>query len=125
MVLDAFSSDSIPMHLLTSEALALYLKGLRPNGVILFHISNRHLTLAPIVGRLAKQHNLVALVNTDQHAPDWPRSRAPSIWVAMARNGDDLGAIAADARWKPVNVPASTPLWTDDFSNILSAVRFR
>jgi spermidine synthase len=125
MVLDAFSSDSIPMHLLTSEALALYLKGLRPQGVILFHISNRHLTLAPIVGRLAKQHDLVALVNTDQHAPDWPRSRAPSIWVAMARNGDDLGAIAADSRWKPVNVPASTPLWTDDFSNILSAVHFR
>ena len=125
LVLDAFSSDSIPMHLLTSEALALYLKGLRPDGVILFHISNRHLTLAPIVGRLAKQHNLVALVNTDQHAPGWPRSRTPSIWVAMARNGDYLGPIAADSRWKPVNVTASTPLWTDDFSNILSAVRFR
>ena len=125
MVLDAFSSDSIPMHLLTSEALALYLKGLQPRGVILFHISNRHLTLAPIVGRLAKQHNLVALVNTDQHAPGWPRSRAPSIWVAMARERADLGAIAADARWRPVDVPATTPLWTDDFSNILSAIRLR
>ena len=125
MVLDAFSSDAIPMHLLTSDALALYLKSLRPHGVMLFHISNRHLTLAPIVGRLAKQHNLVALVNRDQHAPDWPRSRSPSNWVAMARDGDDLGAIAADSRWRPIDVPASTPLWTDDFSNILSAVRFR
>ena len=113
------------MHLLTSEALALYLKGLQPNGVILFHISNRHLTLAPIVGRLAKQHNLVALANTDQHAPNWSRSRAPSIWVAMARDSKDLGAIAADSRWRPVDVPASTPLWTDDFSNILSAIHFR
>jgi len=125
MVLDAFSSDSIPMHLLTSEALALYLKGLRPNGVILFHISNRHLTLAPIVGRLAKEHNLAALANTDKNAPNWSRSRAPSIWVAMARDSKDLGTIVADARWKPVDVSASTPLWTDDFSNILSAIHFR
>ena len=125
LVLDAFSSDSIPMHLLTSEALELYLTGLRSGGIILFHISNRHLTLAPIVGRLAKEHNLVALVNHDLAKPEWRASRAPSIWVAMARDGKDLGAITSDSRWKAVNVAASTPLWKDDFSNILSAVQFR
>jgi hypothetical protein len=125
LVLDAFSSDSIPMHLLTSEALALYLKGLRPHGVMLFHISNRHLTLAPIAGRLAKEHNLTALVNADRRGADWPRSRTASIWVAMARDGNDLGTLASDSRWRPIDVPAPTPLWTDDFSNILSAIHFR
>jgi len=121
-VLDAFSSDSIPVHLLTSESLDLYLHHLQQNGVILFHISNAHLTLAPIVGRLAERHGLVARVNVDRRAPDWPMSRRESIWVAMARRADDLGGIAGDSRWKPIEIPAATPLWTDDFSNILSAL---
>jgi hypothetical protein len=122
-VLDAFSSDSIPVHLLTSESLELYLKHLNPNGVILFHISNAHLALAPIVGRLAERHGLAALVNVDLREPDWPASRRQSIWVAMAKQSNHLGAIATDARWKPIEIPTSTPLWTDDFSNILSALR--
>ena len=67
MVLDAFSSDSIPMHLLTQRSAGTLSEGPQPNGVILFHISNRHLTLAPIVGRLAKEHNLAALANTDKN----------------------------------------------------------
>jgi len=121
-VLDAFSSDSIPVHLLTSESLDLYLRHLRPNGVILFHISNAHLTLAPIVGRLAEQHGLTALVNVDRRTHDWPVSRRESIWVAMARRSEDLGPIANDQRWRHIDVPPSTPLWTDDFSNILSAL---
>jgi hypothetical protein len=121
-VLDAFSSDSIPMHLLTSESLELYLSHLNPNGVILFHISNAHLRLAPIVGRLAEKHGLAALVNVDRRAPGWPISRHDSVWVAMARQPQDLGTIANDPRWKPIDIPAATPLWTDDFSNILSAL---
>ena len=121
-VLDAFSSDSIPMHLLTSESLELYLDHLNPNGVILFHISNAHLRLAPIVGRLAEKHGLAALVNVDRRAPGWPISRRDSVWVAMARQAQDLGALANDQRWRPIEIPASTPLWTDDFSNILSAL---
>jgi hypothetical protein len=124
-VLDAFSSDSIPVHLLTSQSLGLYLKHLRPNGVILFHISNAHLTLAPIVGRLAERHGLTALVNVDRRTRDWPISRLESIWVAMARRPDDLGPIASDPRWRSIAIPPETPLWTDDFSNILSALRVR
>jgi len=49
-------------------------------------------------------------------------SRRESIWVAIARRADDLGGIAGDSRWKPIEIPAATPLWTDDFSNILSAL---
>ncbi len=125
LVLDAFSSDAIPVHLLTSEALSLYLTRLRPDGEILFHISNAHLALAPIVARLAKQHGLVALAQVDQRKPDWPASRSASSWVAMARRKEDLGTIGSDARWTPLLPSATTPLWTDDFSNILSVLQLR
>ena len=100
----------------------LYLKHLRPNGVMLFHISNVHLTLAPIVGRLAEEHRLVAFVNVDRRTPEWPASRRESIWVAMAKQLEDLGPISADPRWRAIDIPPSTPLWTDDFSDILGAV---
>ena len=126
LVLDAFSSDSIPVHLLTSEALNVYLTHLRNDGLILFHISNRHLNLSPIVGRLAERHGLHAVRNLDLRGDqEWPKSRFESIWVAMARNTDALGTIATDPRWKPINIPASTPLWTDDFSNILNVLQLR
>jgi spermidine synthase len=125
LVLDAFSSDAIPVHLLTSEALSLYLTRLRPDGEILFHISNAHLALAPIVARLAQQHGLVALGQVDQRKADWPMSRSASSWVAMARHKEDLGTIGSDLRWKPLVASAATPLWTDDFSNILSVLQLR
>ena len=125
LVLDAFSSDSIPVHLLTSEALTLYLTRLRPGGAVLFHISNDHLELAPIVGRLAAEHNLVAYVNHDAWAADWPLSRLDSTWVAMARRHEDLGGASTDPRWQPLAPSASTPLWTDDFSNILGVLKLR
>ena len=125
LTLDAFSSDAIPVHLLTSEALSIYLTRLGPHGKMLFHISNAHLELAPIVARLAEEHSLVAMAQVDQRQPDWPVSRAPSSWVAMARQKEDLGSLMTDARWTPLRSSAGTPLWTDDFSNILSVVQFR
>jgi spermidine synthase len=125
VVLDAFSSDAIPVHLLTSEALGLYLTRLRPEGEILFHISNSHLALAPIVARLAEQHGLAALAEVDRRKPGWPEGRAESVWVAMARRREDLGAITTDARWTELLASGSTPLWTDDFSNVLGVLKFR
>jgi hypothetical protein len=125
LVLDAFSSDSIPLHLLTSEALTLYLARIREDGAILFHISNGHLMLAPIVAKLAAQHNLVAYVAYDRHADDWPRSRTESTWVALGRRPADLGGLTSSPRWQPLKPSPDTPLWTDDFSNILSALHLR
>ena len=125
LTLDAFSSDAIPVHLLTSEALALYLTRLRPHGELLFHISNAHLSLAPIVARLAEQHGLVAMGQVDRHQPGWPESRSASSWVVMARHKEDLGTLGADARWTPLRSSAAAPLWTDDFSNILSVLQLR
>jgi spermidine synthase len=119
MILDAFSSDAIPIHLMTREALGLYLSRLAPGGVLAFHISNRHLNLAPVLGRLAASHGLA--VRLQQHSDGTPGLFA-SWWMVMSRDEKDLGPLASDRRWVVPTIPASTPLWTDDFSNILSVL---
>jgi hypothetical protein len=125
IVLDAFSSDAIPVHLLTDEAMRVYLSRLAPNGVLAFHVSNRHLALDRIVGRLAAAHGLVALREHDVPGTDkaeWPKHKTGSDWVVMARDARALGALTQSAAWHAPAVPASTPLWTDDFSNILGVL---
>ena len=125
LVLDAFSSDAIPMHLLTREAFGLYLSRLTSDGVLVLHISNRHLNLAPIVGRLAESHGLVALHEIDAVQPGGPEGKQASEWVVMGRKPADVDALTRDARWSALAPPPATPLWTDDFSNILSVLNFR
>jgi spermidine synthase len=125
IVLDAFSSDSIPMHLMTSEAFSLYLNHLAPHGVVAAHISNRHLTLGPTVARLAMAHGMTALQRTNWIGGDvQPDGETSSVWVVMARSADDLGPLSQDSRWVHLNPPRATPLWTDNFSNILGVVSF-
>jgi hypothetical protein len=123
IVLDAFSSDAIPMHLMTAEAVSLYLSRLAPRGVLAFHVSNRHLTLGPILGRLALAARLQAREqNQTVTASEEDLGQSASQWVVMARDAQDLGALSSNARWMAPTVSASTPLWTDDFSNILSVL---
>ena len=124
LVLDAFSSDSIPIHLMTREAVGLYLSRLMPDGVLVMHISNRHLTLGPIVAKLAASHGLTALQQIDRQAPK-PEGKSDSHWIVMARNAADLAPLTTDARWTRLTPQAGTPLWTDDFSNILSVLHAR
>jgi hypothetical protein len=116
VLLDAFSSASIPVHLLTREALATYLGRLAPGGVMLLHISNRHLDLSRLVAGLAVDAGLVARIQTyvppGENAAS--RFRTSSTWVALARSADDLPA------WEPLRPDPADPVWTDDFSNILS-----
>jgi hypothetical protein len=122
LVLDAFSSDSIPMHLMTREALTLYLSRLAPDGVLVMHISNRHLRLAPVVARLAESQGLVARQQIELMGPGWPEGKSESHWIVMPRNRGDLELLTKDGRWSPLVASPSTPLWTDDFSNILSVL---
>ena len=125
IVLDAFSSDAIPMHLLTREALSLYLSRLEAHGVLAFHVSNRHLALSPVLGRLASAAGLTALRQEQVVIPARQTEGIESSeWLLMARESDDLWPLQEDPRWAAPIVPPSTPLWTDDFSNILSAVHF-
>ena len=124
IVLDAFSSDSIPLHLMTREAMDLYLSRLAPGGSIIMHISNRHLRLAPIVGRLAADRGLHAVRRLEASGKGWPEGKSGSEWVAMSRNPADVAPLLSDG-WAPLAPSPSVPLWTDDFSNILSVLSVR
>ena len=123
IVLDAFSSDAIPVHLLTHEALTLYLSRLAPGGTLAFHISNRHLALGPVVAGLAASHDLVAVERFDRRTPDWPQGKSESQWVIIGRSVDELGSLTRDPGWTPLVATLATPLWTDEFSNILSVLK--
>jgi spermidine synthase len=126
IVLDAFTSDAIPVHLMTHEAMSMYLTRLAPHGVIAFHISSQHLKLAPVVARLAGSLDLVAIENVDRKtAGPWAEGKSESHWVVLARSREDLRSLKDDPRWIPLVPAAATPLWTDDFSNILGVIRFR
>ena len=120
IVLDAFSSGAIPVHLLTREALLLYLDRLTPGGVLLFHISNPHLELAPALGAHARDLGLAALEWVDVRGDaDLERGIFGSHWVLIARAVEDLAYIPA-AGWRPLVKPPVTRAWTDDFSDLLS-----
>jgi hypothetical protein len=126
LVLDAFSSDSIPMHLMTREAVALYLSRLVPGGVLVMHISNRHLQLAPVVAALAANEGLAALQQVERKGDAvWPEGKSESHWIVMSREAASLGGLGSDGRWSPLRASAAQPLWTDDFSNILSVLSVR
>ncbi|HEX2204325.1 MAG TPA: fused MFS/spermidine synthase [Longimicrobium sp.] len=117
ILLDAFSSDAIPAHLLTREALEVYLSRLAPGGRIAFHVSNRYLDLKPVVAALARDRGLAARVGA---GPARRRHRYEqfSEWVVLARREVDLGALASDPTWKPAQVKPGVEAWTDDYSSL-------
>ncbi len=128
--LDAFSSDSVPVHLITREALALYLDKLAPGGILVFNVSNRYLNLKPVLGALAQDAELVCRARddypaSDEEAKEWEEiGKCASMWVVMARQEADLGSLGNDPRWRRVEGPLP-PVWTDDYSNILAAFMWR
>ena len=124
IVLDAFTSDAIPLHLMTREALAMYCRKLAPGGVLALHISNRYMDLEPVLGRLADDAGLAAMVEYDGHltAADRRDGKMASTWVVMAHRKEDFRSLLADDRWEWISVSKETPLWTDDFSNILAVL---
>jgi SAM-dependent methyltransferase len=125
IVVDAFSSDSIPMHLLTREALHLYLEKLADGGLIAFHVSNRYLRLEPIVARLAEEAGLECVAQRDKvSTEDSALGKESSHWAILARHRNGLAKQAADPRWHRPNVGPHTPRWTDDFSNILGVLNW-
>jgi hypothetical protein len=125
LILDAFSSDSIPVHLMTREAVSLYRSRLAPGGALVMHISNRHLRLAPIVARLAADSGLYAAERLEAGGSGWAEGTSGSHWIVLAQNASDVTPLVAADGWAPLQPSASTPLWTDDFSNILSVLSFR
>jgi SAM-dependent methyltransferase len=122
LVLDAFSSDAIPVHLITREAIQLYLQKLQSDGVLVFHISNRYLDLEPVVRAEARDLALVARVQHD--SANLKPGEQSSIWVVMARRESDLGPLATDHRWQELVEQPGVASWSDDFSNLVSVMRW-
>src|SRR5262249_33829585 len=123
IVVDAFSSDAIPVHLLTREALeGVYGRKLTDDGVLAFHISNRFLDLRPVLGDLTAALGWVARVRVDLEKETM--DKAPSTWVLLARKEAHLGKLAADSGWKPLAGRSGAAVWTDDFSNVFRVIQW-
>ncbi len=126
LILDAFSSDAIPVHLITREALSLYLQKITPNGILLFHISNNNLDLGPVMGNLASDADLVGWIQRYRVSGEEQLAEyhTPSDWVVMARSSTDLSLIDEDSRWQRLTPDPNARVWTDDYSNILGVFKF-
>jgi spermidine synthase len=127
IVLDAFSSDSVPTHLLSRESLALYLQKLAPHGLLAFNVSNRYLDVRRVVADLALDGGLAALAQFDGDVTDKQSylGKMPSVWVVMARTVEDLGKLADDPRWQKLEGRPGQDVWTDDFASITRVLRLR
>lgn len=127
LVLDAFSSDAVPVHLLTREALRLYLSKLARDGMIAFNISNRYVELEPLLGDLAGDARLICLEQDDLRVrqDELQRGKYGSRWLVMAHRLEDFGPLKDDSRWHVVSPRPQPVVWTDDFSNLLSVFKWR
>ena len=122
LMLDAFNSDSIPAHLVSREAVQMYLKKLKPNGLILFHVSNRYMDVEGLVSAVLLDAGLEGLVRYDDD--EEPTGKASSDYVVAARQADDFGFLQDDMNWSDVEKPDAIQPWTDDYSNMLTIVRW-
>ena len=122
LVIDAFSSDSIPVHLITREALAVYRRHMQPDGIIAFHLTNRYLDLPPVVKTIADAHGMPSvLVSHDPDENDERYSRTD--WTLVTSDRGFLQSEAVGKAQSPVEVPAGLSLWTDDFNNLLRILK--
>lgn len=140
IIADAFSSDAVPVHLLTREALDLYCNKLAPDGVLVFNVTNRYLDLEPVLAALAEGAGLVARIREEVATPisaddllagkqaiteeDKRRGKTPSRWVVMTRTEANLGPIADHPRWRALQSRPGARIWTDDYSNLLGVLRW-
>ncbi|MGH6691359.1 MAG: spermidine synthase, partial [Gammaproteobacteria bacterium] len=124
ILVDAFTSDAIPVHLLTREALRLYVEMLTPRGLLALHISNRYLRLEPVVAALADDARLAGRVVLEDAAVE-TEGGLGSTWVVLARTPDALGQLAGDEKVsaKPLEADPKIGVWTDDFHNLLSVFK--
>jgi spermidine synthase len=124
LAVDAFSSDAIPVHLITREALGIFLKHVRPDGIVAFHVSNRFLELIPVVARIARENGAHAVLVRDDPEDEDNSLRSRTDWVLVSRDAKALqaenivdgGGVAAEDRpeWRT---------WTDDYSNLVQILK--
>jgi spermidine synthase len=124
LAVDAFSSDAIPVHLITREALAIYLKHVKPDGIVAFHVSNRFLDLIPVVSRLAAENGAHAVLVTDDPDDEDDSLRSRTDWVLVSMDAAALkrpAIVAGGAR--PAPERPQWRAWTDDYSNLIQILK--
>jgi hypothetical protein len=121
IIVDAYSSDAIPIHLATKEAMAIYEDKLSPQGAILMHVSNRHLELASVVVGIADANGLKSWVYNEDSGRDGEYIFSTNV-VVSARAEADVGKLAASEQWEETGADQNQRVWTDDYCNVLGAV---
>ncbi len=119
LAIDAFSSDSIPVHLITDEAVGIYLSHMRASGIIAFHVSNRFLDLKPVVQQIAQKHNL----HTAWVRDSYDDGSTSSDWILLSKNADRLKHTEIAEATSEIPAKPNWRLWTDDFNNILQVLK--
>ena len=130
LVVDAFSSDSIPAHLITHECLQTYLAHTRPGGIMAFHISNRYLNLEPVLAALARRNKLAAFSYKFYDVPDGQSideqtGETKSCWILMSQDASTIESMQDAPHLAPIKGRQDMRLWTDDFTNVISAFESR
>jgi hypothetical protein len=123
LAIDAFSSDSIPVHLITREAIALYVRQIAPDGIIAVHISNRFLDLKPVLANIAQAEGLVAKLVSDE--PEGGGSASTTDWVLLARDRRAFDDRTLAARAEDIAPNPTYSLWSDQFNNLLDVLKSR
>jgi hypothetical protein len=121
IIVDAYSSDAIPIHLATEEAMAIYKAKLASQGAVVMHVSNRHLELASVVVGIAEENDLKSWVFNEDSGRDAEYIFTTNV-VISAREEADVGKIASDEKWVLTEATEGQQVWTDDYSNVLGAV---
>ena len=120
LAVDAFSSDAIPVHLITEEALGIYLHHMKPDGIVAFHVTNRYLDLAPVVEAIARAHGLASTQVRDE-----PEEGTGSLsdWVLLAKDPARLQRAPIDEATEAITPRPDWRLWTDDFNNLVQVLK--
>jgi hypothetical protein len=119
IVIDAFTSDNIPAHLVTLEALELYFRKLKDDGMLIVHISNNHVDLEPVLQKASEKLGIPALarIGLAEKIEGTDYKSDGSHWVVFSRNSQTIKALEQN-RWSPAMARAGVNLWTDDYSNL-------
>src|SRR5262249_24518066 len=124
ILVDAFASDTMPVHLMTKEAMAGYLSKLKPGGIVALHVSSRYMELVSVVAGIARANGLIARLNPPEQVDD-PSYQYSSAVVACARKDEDFTTLVSEGHWIEVRPDPRQWVWTDDYSNVIGAmIRF-
>jgi spermidine synthase len=121
ILLDAFASDTMPVHLMTKEAMALYLRKLAPEGIVAMHVSSRYMELVSVVAGIAGANGLIARLNPPE-AVDLEAYLYSTAVVAAARKDEDFGPLVSERYWIRIQPDPRQRVWTDDYSNVIGAM---